>query len=186
MLRNILFILTVLMSLSISIPNSYCGNTENEKTKKHQISLDTETGLGYRYWITKKISIGQNLNIDYFYKKYWMKTSTYTVSDSDVGEFAFAVIDLRIAQFLQGISINLQTGLSSKIKSNYKNKIEFTSPFNKTQIKIELEVLLKKEWWIIGKFIPLEFEYYPYLDIYDKKINIISSTRIGIGFQKKF
>ena len=186
MSRNKLFILTFLLSLSISPPNSYCGKTEIKKIQNNQISLDTATGLAYRYWITKNISAGQNLNIDYFYKKYWMKSSSYTVSDGDVGEFSFAVLDFRIVSFFDGISINLQTGLSSKIKSNYKNWIEFTKPFYKIQIKIELELLLKNNWWIIGKFIPLEFEYYPYLDIYKKKIYLTSSTVIGIGFLKRF
>ena len=121
-----IFLLSVLLSIFLSTPKSYCNNTENKKFKPHHISLDTETGLGYRYWITKNISVGQNLNIDYFYKKYWMKNSTYTVSNNDIGDYLFAVLDFRIVSFLDGMSINLQTGLCSKIESNYKNKIEFT------------------------------------------------------------
>ena len=115
-----------------------------------------------------------------------MKSSSYSVSDGDIGNYKFVVVDLRLIEFLQGLSINLQTGISSEIKSNFKNKIKFNKPNYETLLKIELELLMKNDWWIIGKFIPIQFEYFPYLEVYKKKIYITASTKIGIGFLKRF
>ena len=68
----------------------------------------------------------------------------------------------------------------------FEEKIKFDNPNYETLLKIELEILLKNDWWIIGKFIPIQCEYFPYLDFYEKKIYLTTSTRIGIGFLKRF